>query len=120
MTETFTEWETMYDRIRNLVQRHEDWRARCPNLCAAENAVSRAVRAMLSSDLAGRYGDYTGRDLTARPYFGTREVIGIEETAASLAREVFRAQYVELRPISGHVAGNTVILGLCEPGDLVL
>ena len=101
MTETAAQWEETYDRIRNLMQRHEDWRARCLNLCAAENAMSPAVRAMLNSDLAGRYGDCTGRDLRARRYFGTREVVEIEETVASLASDVFRARYVERRASPG-------------------
>jgi len=37
-----------------------------------------------------------------------------------LACEVFGAKYVELRPISGHVAGACVIMGLTKPGDIVL
>ncbi|RYD04071.1 hypothetical protein N752_16910 [Desulforamulus aquiferis] len=34
--------------------------------------------------------------------------------------EVFKADYVDLRPVSGHVAGIATILGLLSPGDLVL
>lgn len=117
---TCTELEPLRDQIVRLVQRHESWRSRCLNLCAAENAMSPVARSLLSSDLALRYGDYTGRDLRARRYFGTREIAELEQIVASLAAEVFRARYVELRPMSGHIAGNAVIMGLCQPGDLVL
>jgi glycine hydroxymethyltransferase len=74
----------------------------------------------LNSDLAQRYGDYTGRDLAARRYFGVRHVVELETRIAAVAAEVFGAAHVELRTLSGHVAGNAVILGLCRPGDLVL
>ena len=39
---------------------------------------------------------------------------------AELAREMFQASEVELRAISGHVAGLAVISGICRPGDTVL
>ena len=106
--------------IEYLVRRHEDWRQDCLNLCAAENAMSPTARRLLCSDLAQRYGDYTGRDLRARKYYGTREIVELEEAVAALARQVFRAQYVELRPLSGHVAGDAVMMALCRPRDAIL
>jgi glycine hydroxymethyltransferase len=117
---TLLDYKATFDQLNHLVQRHESWRANCLNLCAAENAMSPAVRGLLNSDLAQRYGDYTGRDLRARRYFGTREVVELEETVAALAAQVFHARHVELRPLSGHTAGNAVIMSLCQPGDLVL
>jgi glycine hydroxymethyltransferase len=33
---------------------------------------------------------------------------------------MFGAEFVELRPVSGHTAGNAVMMGLCKPGDTVL
>ena len=78
------------------------------------------MRRALDNDLVQRYADYTGRDLSARRYQGNRYIEQIEHTAADLAREVFHASEVELRPISGHVAGAAVLLGLCQPGDVIL
>lgn len=75
---------------------------------------------MLSSDLAHRYGDYNGRDLADRKYFGTRVIVELEKIIEDIARDVFRADYVELRPISGHTAGNAIMMGLCKPGDTVM
>jgi len=112
-------WQNEYDRVKSLVERHETWRGSCLNLCAAENAMSPAVRGMLCTDLAQRYGDYTGRDLHARRYFGTREIAELEATVSQLAADVFDARYVELRPISGHIAGNAVMMGFCKAGDVV-
>jgi glycine hydroxymethyltransferase len=106
--------------LEGLVQAHEAWRERCINLIASESVLSPAVRAQLGTDLAGRYGDYTGRDAAHRRYFGTPYVVEIEQQVADLARKLFGARYCELRPLSGHVAGAGVLIGLCKPGDLVL
>jgi len=48
-------------------------------LIASENILSPAVRAQLGTDLAGRYGDYAGRDAAHRKYFGTPFVVEIAE-----------------------------------------
>lgn len=105
--------------LLELVREHEDWRRECVNLIAAENAMSPEARHLLSSDLAQRYGDYTDRDLHARKYFGNRFLVEIEELVASLAKDLFGASYVETRPLSGHMAGTAVVLGLVEPGNVV-
>lgn len=108
------------DELDTLVRQHEEWRRRCVNLIASENVLSPAVRAHLCSDLTGRYGDYTGRDADRRKYFGTSYVRAIEQRVDELARDLFGARYAELRPLSGHVAGAGVLMGLCRPGDRVL
>lgn len=82
--------------------------------------MSPLVRSLLCSDLTQRYGDYAGRDLVARSYFGTRHIVALESLVERLAAEVFGALYVELRPLSGHIAGNCLIMALCRPGDLIL
>ncbi len=107
-------------RLRELLAAHEAYRGHTLNLIASENALSPAVRSALASDLVQRYGDYTGRDLSARHYRGNRYLEQIEREAVAIARRVFRAEHVELRPISGHVAGAAVLMGLCRPDDRVL
>ena len=103
-----------------LVGEHERWRASCLNLVAAENVMSPQARALLASDLASRYGDYVGRDLRARKYFGTAVMVEIEALVEELLRRLFDAEFVEARPLSGHVAGVGAVLALTEPGELVL
>lgn len=90
------------------------------NLIASENAFSPATRRFLSCDLVQRYGNYAGRDLTDRRYSGNRYIQQIEIALTNLVREVFGASEVELRAISGHVAGLAVIMATCQPGDTVL
>ena len=112
--------EEVRANLTSLLARHEAWRSNTLNLIASENVLSPAVHAVLNSDLVHRYADYTGRDLTARRYRGTRYVVEIEREVERLARQVFAAEYVELRPISGHLAGIAVLMALCKPGDVVL
>ena len=107
-------------KISNLIFEHETWRARCMNLIASENALSPAVRKALDNDLVQRYGNYAGRDLTDRRYTGNKYLQEIEIGLEDIVREVFGAQEIELRAISGHVAGLSVIMATTKPGDTVL
>jgi glycine hydroxymethyltransferase len=106
--------------VEGLVTEHSAWRAGCMNLIAAENALSPAARGQLATDLVQRYGNYTGRDLHNRRYRGNRYVEAMEVLLTDLIAETFGATEVELRAISGHVAGLCVIMGLCRPGDTVM
>jgi glycine hydroxymethyltransferase len=108
------------EKIMELLRAHEAYRASTLNLIASENVLSPAVRRALDSDLLGRYADYPGRDPSARRYNGNRYVSDLEGAVASIARSAFGARFVELRPLSGHVAGAAVVMGICEPGGLVI
>jgi glycine hydroxymethyltransferase len=102
----------MIDEILNLVQKHEQWRVReCLNLIPSENVMSPAVRNLLSSDLGHRY---TARD---RFYMGTRFTDEIEQYGEEIAKEVFRAETADLRPLSGHIADLIAIANFAKPGD---
>jgi glycine hydroxymethyltransferase len=108
------------EEIFQLIARHEQWRAQCMNLIASENAVSSAVRRALDNDLIQRYGNYAGRNLKDRRYTGNRFIEEIEIGLENIVRQTFGAREVELRAISGHVAGLAVIMATCKPGDTVL
>jgi glycine hydroxymethyltransferase len=93
------------DEIFSLVEKHEQWRGQnCINLIPSENVMSPMVRSLLSSDLGHRY---TARD---KFYMGTRFIDEIEQYGEKLAREVFRSQTADLRPLSGHIA-DLIFLG---------
>ncbi len=109
-----------HDDIYGLLNLHEHLRYQSLNLIASENRLSPAVRGALNSDLIQRYGDYNGRDPAARKYRGNRYLQTLEEGVTDLATQVFGASEVELRAISGHVAGAGVVMGLAKPGDVVL
>lgn len=102
----------MIDEILNLVQKHEQWRVKeCLNLIPSENVMSPTVRNLLSSDLGHRY---TARD---RFYMGTRFTDEIERYGEEIAKEVFRAETADLRPLSGHIADLIFIANFAKPRD---
>jgi len=102
----------MIDQILNLVKQHEQWRGKeCLNLIPSENVMSPAARALLSSELTHRY---TSRD---RYYMGTHFTDEIEQTGEKLARDVFKAETADLRPLSGHIADLIIIANYSKPGD---
>lgn len=105
----------MIDEILNLVKKHEEWRGKqCLNLIPSENVMSPTVKGLLSSDLAHRY---TARD---RFYMGTRFTDEIEQYGERVAKEVFKAETADLRPLSGHIADLIVLANLTKPGDTLV
>lgn len=99
---------------------HAAYRAACLNLIASENVVSPVVASALAGDLEGRYADFSGTDLQSRKYRGGRYVVELEALCAELVAQTFGGDACELRAISGHVAGNAVLMGVCRSGDLVM
>jgi glycine hydroxymethyltransferase len=99
---------------------HAAYRTNCLNLIASENVVSPAVAGALTGDLEGRYADFSGIDPQARKYRGGRYVVEAEALCAELVLQTFHCDACELRAVSGHVAGNAVLMGVCRHGDLVL
>jgi len=105
----------MISEILNLVKNHEEWRGKqCLNLIPSENVMSPTVRGLLSSELAHRY---TARD---RFYMGTRFTDEIEQYGEEIAKELFKAQTADLRPLSGHIADLIVLANLTKPGDTLI
>lgn len=106
--------------IDDLMQKHVQYRGKCLNLIASENYSSPAVRNHLTSDFGNRYGCYPTTDPASREYRGNKYIHEFEMKTQALVGEVFGATYVDLRAIGGHIAGVATVLGLLEPGDLVL
>jgi glycine hydroxymethyltransferase len=105
----------MIDEILDLVRDHEKWRTKqCLNLIPSENVMSPAARALLSSDLAHRY---TSVD---RFYMGTRFTDEIEQYGEKIARDLFKVETADLRPLSGHIADLIVLANLTQPGDTLM
>lgn len=105
----------MIDEILDLTRKHEQWREKeCINLIPSENVMSHAVRSLLSSELGHRY---TSRD---KFYMGTRLIDEIEQLGEELAKEVFKADAADLRPLSGHIADLIFLGSFANPSDTIL
>ncbi len=106
--------------VDNLLKKHEEYRKGCLNLIASENFASETVRNYLSSDFGNRYGCYSTMNPEEREYTGNKYIHEFEMATHELVKEIFEAEYVDLRPIGGHMAGMATVLALLNPGDLVI
>ncbi|MEM4704335.1 MAG: hypothetical protein QXJ02_04630, partial [Candidatus Bathyarchaeia archaeon] len=105
----------MIDEVLDLVKEHEEWRGKqCLNLIPSENIMSPSARSLLSSELTHRY---TARD---RFYMGTRFTDEIEQYGEKLARQLFKAETADLRPLSGHITDLIVLANTAKPGDTLM
>lgn len=105
------------DKVRSIALEHHRWRSRCINLIASENVTSPAVREALASDFGHRYAE---GEPYARLYEGTRFFDKIEAQAIRLARKLFKAKYVNLKPLSGCMANLAIFYALTKPGERVM
>lgn len=106
--------------IDTLVEKHKSFRESCLNLIASETRPSPLVERLIVNDLDHRYGSYTGIDPRNRGYPGNAFLTQMEEVAQDLAKQLFGAAYVDLRPLSGNIAGLIAMFALGRPGDTVL
>jgi glycine hydroxymethyltransferase len=103
------------ESLIELVRKHEEWRGnQTINLIASENVASQQVRKLMSSDLLHRYTAPDGF------YMGTRFIDEIEELTAKVAKRVFKAEYADPRPLSGHIADWILISSLTKLNDKIV
>ncbi|MEQ1869632.1 MAG: serine hydroxymethyltransferase [Vicinamibacterales bacterium] len=101
------------DAIHHEIARQNDGL----ELIASENFVSRAVLEAAGSVLTNKYAEgYPGK----RYYGGCEFVDVVERTAIARAKELFKAEHVNVQPHSGAQANMAVYLTLLKPGDTVL
>ena len=106
-----------YKKVTRLVEQHEKWFSESLPLIASENVASRGVREVLSSDLGQRYAEgWPGE----RVYAGCRYIDQIELLAIDLAKRLFKAEFVDVRPVSGACANLAVYSALSEANDTLM
>ncbi|MDR0523751.1 MAG: serine hydroxymethyltransferase [Candidatus Methanoplasma sp.] len=102
--------------IRQEVMAHNKWFEECIPMIASENLMSPLAKEMLISDFADRYAE----GLPGKRYYqGNIYVDKVEEKATELAKKLFRADFADVRPISGTVANMAVLFAFAEPGDVI-
>lgn len=108
------------EKLTTLQNKHHEYRETCLNLIASENVPSPLVEELFDERLAQRYGNYNGIDLYNRHYKGNRYIAEIEAYTQELAKTLFNVEFVDLRPLSGNIAGIAATFALAEPGDIAL
>ncbi|MFC1804052.1 serine hydroxymethyltransferase [Thermoproteota archaeon] len=107
-------------KIKNAVKDHHKWKRKCLNLVASENVTSNSVREMIICDFGHRYGDYTHGQPSKRDFQGCEYIIDVELQTIELAKKLFHAEFVDVRPVSGQSADLAAIIGMTKIGDRVL
>ena len=106
-----------FRRIQSLVRQHERWLSESLPMIASENVASKAVREVLASDLGQRYAEgWPGE----RVYAGCRYIDQIELAAMDLAKKLFRAEFADVRPVSGACANLAVYSAIASPNDVMM
>lgn len=106
--------------MKSLVRENSLWRGGCINMVASENVSSPTVRSIVGSDFMHRYAEYERQDIEKRFNEGSRYIVEIEKTAQALAKKLFGCKFVELRPISGHIAIISCVLAFARAGGTTL
>lgn len=102
--------------IREKVMAHNKWFEECIPMIASENLMSPLAKEMLISDFADRYAE----GLPGKRYYqGNIYVDEVEIKAVELAKRLFKADFADVRPISGTVANMAVLFAFAEPGDTI-
>jgi len=86
-------------------------------LIASENIPSPAVREAIISDFGNRYAEgWPGE----RVYAGCTYIDEVEIKCMDLAKKLFKAEFADVRPISGVVANLIIYSGFTNPGDVMI
>ncbi len=110
----------MQDKIEEIMEAaraHKDLYEHALPMIASENITSGAVRKLLASDLSHRYAE---GDVGDRFYQGCKYIDVIEGKAIEYAKELFNAEHVNVKPISGVNANIATLFALTSPGDIIM
>jgi glycine hydroxymethyltransferase len=105
------------EKIIELLEEHNSWRKSCINLIASENVMSPFCEKHYVSDLMHRYAE--GLPFN-RYYQGLKYVDQIEDLTQKAFQDHFKANFVDIRPISGTLANMAVFSALASRGDIIM
>lgn len=103
--------------IFNLIGKETDRQNNNIELIASENFASKAVMEAMGSPLTNKYAE----GLPGKRYYGGCEHVDtIEDLARDRAKQLFKADWVNVQPHSGAQANAAVYLTFLKPGDTLL
>ena len=106
-----------YDGVFAKLKDHHKWFENLIPLIASENIPSPAVREAIISDFGNRYAEgWPGE----RVYAGCVYIDDVEFECMKLAKKLFKAEFADVRPISGVVANLVIYSAFSNPGDVML
>src|SRR5881628_3521981 len=106
-----------YQRVFQLLQAHHEWFSGAIPLIASENIPSPAVKEAILSDFGNWYVEGW---LGERVYAGCKYIDQVEQICMDLAKQLFRVDFADVRPISGVCANLVAYTTFTNPGDTML
>lgn len=104
-------------KIADLIKQEQIRQKNELQLIPSENYVSSDVLQALGSVFTNKYSEgYSGK----RYYQGNKIVDKVEELAVERAKDLFKAEYVNVQPLSGSPANLAVYLAMLKSGDTIL
>ncbi len=82
-------------------------------MIASESLTSPLVEAVIASDFSRRYS-------SEGAYAGDKYFVEIYQIVIDLAKSIFNAKYVDVRPIVGNMTVLACVTGLTHPGDTIM
>jgi glycine hydroxymethyltransferase len=111
---TFGSPESIYQEVLFALQKHHNWFSESIPLIASENIPSPAVREAMVSDFMNRYAEgWPGE----RVYAGCTYIDQVELECIELAKKLFKAEFADVRPVSGVTANLAVYSAISNPRD---
>ena len=115
-----TYWQSLKEidpEIAQAISKEEERQRKKINLIASENYTSKAVLCAQGSVTTNKYAEGYP---SARYYGGCEFVDEAESLAIQRAKELFKAEYVNVQPHSGSSANMAVYLAALKPNDTIL
>lgn len=101
-------------KISDLINQEAKRQIEGIELIASENYVSQSVLEAMGSILTNKYSEgYPAK----RYYRGNKYIDEVENIAIDRAKELFKAEHVNVQPYSGSPANLAVHMAFLEPGD---
>ncbi|MHA1794406.1 MAG: serine hydroxymethyltransferase [Promethearchaeota archaeon] len=105
------------EKINDMIRKHHEFFGKAIPLIASENITSKAVRLATISDFSHRYAEgWPGK----RVYAGCEYIDEVEILCGELAKKYWRADFADVRPISGVIANLAVYTALTKPGGKMM
>jgi len=106
-----------YDKVFSSLEKHHEWFENSIPLIASENIPSPAVREVVMSDFGNRYAEgWPGE----RVYAGCTYIDEVEIQCMELAQKLFKAEFADVRSVSGVVANLAIYSAYSNPGDVMI
>ncbi len=106
-----------YDKVFSSLEKHHECFDNSIPIIASENIPSPAVREAVMSDFGNRYAEgWPGE----RVYAGCTYIDEVEIQCMELAQKLFKAEFADVRSVSGVVANLAIYSAYSNPGDVMI